>query len=113
MKLAIELAEHEERAESEARLSAELQQIKADARALWAVRVLDAQALAQDLNAPPRPRRQCGLWLVAAPFRTPDDYLVEWRIFNGATPEAARLAAAQAVFPSLPAHVREKLGECP
>jgi hypothetical protein len=32
---------------------------------------------------------------------------------NGPTPDAARLAAAQAVLPSLPADVRAELGECP
>lgn len=35
------------------------------------------------------------------------------RKFESATPDAARLAAAQTVFTELPADVRAELGECP
>jgi hypothetical protein len=91
--------------------------LTADARALWSVRVLDKWALA----GLPITRQCCPLpYLDAGSAR--------WRcapIENGCyldtekhwhtadTPDAARLAAARAVWPDLPADVRAELGECP
>lgn len=72
----------------------------------WAVRVLDAVARAS--------------WVGS--FRTePEDVSGEqvWfchddeRGFRGPTPDAARHAAALAVFPTLPEAVRAEIGECP
>ncbi len=86
------------------------------ARALWAVRVLDAWAEANpgrcyramrvtDIDPSPGD----GEW-VCTPF--PSQRLNSARRF-GPTPDAARHAAALAVFDSLPEDVRAKLGECP
>ncbi len=78
----------------------------------WAVRVLDAEAADRKRGVPfelhpnslvPLPPDRA--WYVFKPYTTIS--------FYGPTPDAARLAAALAVFPSLPADVRAKLGECP
>jgi hypothetical protein len=83
----------------------------ADARALWAVRVLDAWADAHEHwewrthrfeTASPEGSWTC--WL--GTWTSEHDY---W----GNSADAARLAAALAVFPSLPTDVRAKLGERP
>ena len=78
--------------------------VEADARALWAVRVLDAWYWrVEGWEGPtPAPEHCASGWFV---------YLHEshW----GSDPDAARLAAAEAVFPELPADVRAKLGERP
>ncbi len=83
-----------------------------NARALWAVRVLDVWRAAA---VAPRKR--------AYEFDEHGDlYVCEWEPFARmgqirdryqGKPEAARHAAAQAVFPTLNADVRAKLGECP
>ncbi len=75
-----------------------------DARALWAVRVLDA-------------------WVRAKPGKRSVEktdnicITVEGRLRQMHAPspdaDAARFAAAEAVFPTLPADVREELGEKP
>jgi hypothetical protein len=82
-----------------------------DARALWAVRVLDAWRTANT-------RRQ-------HVERSWDEAGTSWEVelyferngsnqfHHGATPAAARLAAAEAVYPTLPADVRATLGERP
>ncbi len=79
--------------------------LRADARALWSVRVLDEHAAHYNRVTP------------IAPTRTSrGDYQIWWHTgkqWFGATPDAARLAAALAVFPTLPADVRAELGECP
>lgn len=87
-----------------------------NARALWAVRVLDAWADA-NRNWPGPETVKCdyrrrGEWGCMVGF---EDLSRSTRrqAYYATTPEAARLAAAQAVFPSLPADVRAKLGECP
>ncbi len=86
-----------------------------DARALWAVRVLDAfeddvpghlgpSAPTRDMKRKPAQRwRVFGAWTIAG-VRS---------CHYGPTPDAARLAAALAVFDSLPEDVRAKIGECP
>ncbi len=85
----------------------------ADARALWAVRVLDAWEervrqvpfrTAPDTRVFPPSRG----WECAAPCEA-----AYGKEGYGPTPDAARLAAALAVLPSLDADVRAKLGECP
>ena len=81
-------------------------------RALWAVRVLDAWTDHTGLRAPsPERVSQAGpnAWHVAT---QPGKGLTR-RHYHGATPDAARLAAAEAVFPDLPEGVRAKLGEQP
>lgn len=73
--------------------------------ALWAVRVLDAWR---------RLTRNRRRWYMSA-----DGCVIElsWgdytRSFDFADPDAARLAAAEAVFPELPADVRQAWGEKP
>ncbi len=89
---------------------------KDDARALWAVRVLDAWQKAHVMRAEP--------FRCYAPFDLEVDAPLNWlctanaddgvsRRFLALTPDAARFAAAEAVFPTLPADVREELGEKP
>lgn len=77
----------------------------ADARALWAIRALDAWA----------ELRGCGVTVIIDGKRYRCDVSVpgETRDCYGKTRESARHAAALAVFPSLPADVRAELGECP
>lgn len=87
------------------------ERISADARALWSVRVLDAWAMHSGRH-----------WSVSR-WRYAADNSEIWLVFSmgggysalgrGPTPDAARHAAALAVFPSLPADVRSQLGECP
>jgi hypothetical protein len=96
---------------------------EAMARRDWAVRVLDAWAAVRTYTLTTAtgerdyddPRTwQC--------FRATDGVddgcclqtsTSEWRVFNGPTPDAAREAAALAVWPELPADVRQALGERP
>jgi hypothetical protein len=84
------------------------QKIEADARALWAVRVLDAWQEANPCKLPP----------TTTPVAKPHNPL-GWTTFvlgveyDGSDSDAARLAAAQAVAPTLSANVRATLGECP
>jgi hypothetical protein len=99
----------------EAQVGAEMSRaLRADARALWSVRVLDAFK---------RQRRH-------GPYSYPHR-VIEFEADNGTVYvdvtapgfhqtfedvksfEASRHAAALAVFPTLPAEVRAKLGECP
>jgi hypothetical protein len=87
-----------------------LGQLRSDARALWAVRVLDAW------------RKHSTLWW-AVDNQGDEVSGSYWVVFTlagsyralavGPSEDAARLAAAQTVFPTLPADVRAKLGECP
>ncbi len=99
-----------------AELDETLAKLRADARALWAVRVLDAWQQENVMRAEP--------FRCYAPFDMEVDAPLNWlctanaddgvsRRFLALTPDAARLSAALAVFPSLPADVRAKLGECP
>jgi hypothetical protein len=78
--------------------------LEADARALWAVRVLDAQG---DWEMHPGPRVHSELSCVFTGMGTPG------ACHYGKDAQAARDAAAQAVFPTLHADVRAKLGERP
>ncbi len=88
----------------------------ADARALWSVRVLDAWQKENVMRAEP--------FRCYAPFNLEVDAPLNWlctanaddgvsRRFLALTPDAARHAAALAVFDSLPEDVRAKIGECP
>ena len=77
-----------------------------NARALWAVRVLDAHARVDwvgSFRTEPESVDGEPVWLCHN-----DD-----RGFRGHTPDTARIAAAAAVFPTRPADVRAELGECP
>ena len=80
--------------------------LEADARALWAVRVLDAWAAKQPgrPTSPSPNRTEHGDWWV---WITAGGYHI------GPDPDAARLAAATALYPDLPEAVRRELGECP
>lgn len=78
--------------------------------ALWAVRVLDAWA---KYNGP-----QTGCWYVTqgsmvALHRQAFGKTVPPQYIDGDTPDAARLAAAEAVWPELPESVRAEIGERP
>ncbi len=85
----------------------------ADARALWAVRVLDAYADAYSIPSlgehrnPPAPVAQGYAPACYFSIRPKGKALI------APTRDAARLAAALAVYPELPADVRAELGECP
>lgn len=83
-----------------AKADAELDRLEADARALWAVRVLDAHGDYRVTTSEP---------VLVRVFRGGEKTLR----FRGADEDAARLAAAHAVFPSLDETTRAKLGECP
>lgn len=79
----------------------------ADARALWAIRALDAWAeTAGDwARGWESCRRPGAFWVTLSDGGK--------QSFHGPTPDAARHAAALAVYTSLPADVRAELGECP
>lgn len=84
-----------------------LARAEADARALWAVRVLDAYDL-----------RNTGKQSRWEPFSGGTKICGEYCPNNGVrysgnTREEARLATARAVYFELPAEVRAELGECP
>ncbi len=82
---------------------------RADARALWAVRVLDAWADAGEaLDGHSTYYSAQGSYRCIMSGRN-----VSVRAFEGVTREAARLAAAEAVFPELPESERARLGARP
>lgn len=85
-----------------------VKKLRADARALWAVRVLDAHQAHITIQL-----RTCLVpgygWTIRDGLDRPLNH-VDYRSPN---PDAARLAAALAVFPELTADVRAELGECP
>lgn len=87
------------------------ERLRADARALWAVRVLDAWRMANTRRQHvERSKDEAGrTWEVELYF----ERLNSKEFHYGLTPDAARHAAALAVLPTLPADVRAKLGECP
>jgi hypothetical protein len=94
--------------------ASELNELLADARALWAVRVLDAKlALMPAETAWETNRGGSGAHYVDFTDGMRDTLDGPWDGCMGATPDAARLAAAEAVFPTLPADVRAELGERP
>jgi hypothetical protein len=73
----------------------------------WAVRVLDAWVAVSPIYAKPPcaiPNPADGGWSV---------FVHSYSECQGDTPDAARLAAAEAVFPTLAADVRATLGERP
>lgn len=75
----------------------------------WSVRVLDAW---RDIRRQTREMRAVDMkrHTVALHFEGRADSI---EYYTGVTEGAARNAAALAVFPTLPADVRAKLGECP
>ena len=75
------------------------------------MRVLDAWAERTGREAP-SPAWYRGRKLNALTFYYGPD-LERLGMFEGPTPDAARIAAADAVYPELPADVRAKLGERP
>lgn len=88
-------------------LTRALKAARADARALWAVRVLDAWAgeHGEYARSWENCRKRGSDWVLltdGGPYMIP-----------GTTPDAARLAAAEAVLPILPAEKRACLGEKP
>lgn len=91
-----------------------ISQLEADARALWAVRVLDAKAEALGLNRVPEPYVE----YLVTPATGASKRLGWWHEWmpDGAacvaSPMAARLSAAEAVFPTLH-DLRAELGERP
>jgi hypothetical protein len=86
-------------------------QLEADARALWAVRVLDAWRRAKAERGWSMPGTQ---FFAQEAVRLFDSEEGPGRqVFRGRTEDAARLAAADAVFDTLPADVRATLGERP
>jgi hypothetical protein len=81
-------------------------ELRADARALWSVRVLDAWALANSCDSFKTHSYQDGTeWHCVSAYK--------YQRFVSTSPDAARHAAALAVLPTLPADVRSQLGECP
>ena len=91
-----------------------LDRAEADARALWAVRVLDAWAARYGARwqggATTDPVNVCSCVLGATGLRLRFE---RERVHMAPTPDAARLAAATAVFPELPEAVRAELGARP
>ncbi len=78
-----------------------------DARALWAVRVLDAAV--DGKSAWWECDRLASFW--SCGLHADGGRYVQHG--EGPAPDAARLAAAQSVWESLPAETRSRLGECP
>lgn len=81
----------------------------ADARALWAVRVLDAWRKQSNLHR---------TWKMGCPFYGESCILLDTRGYpdracDAADEDTARLAASDAVWPELPADVRARIGERP
>lgn len=92
---------------------------KADARALWALAVLDAQAKRYESST-------LTPAYVGVTSKVDGSRLVFWRISATGiralqadcqgmfpTADAARMAAALVIYPDLPEAVRRELGECP
>lgn len=85
-------------------------QLTALIRRDWAVRVLDAWHRTQPLERVVSLADFQGIFLLDG--NADKEYLRNLR-FTGETIDAARLAAAQAIFPTLPEAARSELGECP
>lgn len=68
--------------------------VKADARALWAVMVLDAWAK-KHMRRAPSPCFMGASWALSVPIRVPGGS--ETRTFHGGDADAARIAAAEAL----------------
>jgi hypothetical protein len=95
--------------DSQAEVNAAVAKLEADARALWAARVSGAWVLAGHSARTACLRRTEAGRLSFATWEDGDDATDHF----GPTPDAAHLAAAEAVFPTLPADVRAQLGERP
>jgi hypothetical protein len=86
--------------------------LRADARALWSLRVLDAHLATGgdvDLACLGEGRAKAGDW----DLELHDSSGQYTHAFTERTPDAARHAAALAVFPTLPAEVQARLGKSP
>lgn len=92
-----------------------LEKSKADARALWAVRVLDAWAA--NKSRAEIDGDEVRYWSNSQSeelaYCSTEGGMVTRLIRSQETPDAARLAAATALYPDLPESVRRELGECP
>lgn len=97
---------------SDASYERALAHLEAMARRDWAVRVLDAWARANRERAPSpyQPLDTESLWRVTVALSYERH---RGRHFDGSTPDAAREAAALAVWPELPESVRAEIGERP
>ncbi len=85
----------------------------ADARALWAVRVLDAWADARDGRGQWQLQKLTGFNVTTYSVLCTGRDALDLQHEHATSADAARLAAALAVLPGLPTDVRAKLGECP
>jgi hypothetical protein len=96
-------------------LEGEPEQFRSDARALWAFRVLDAATEAGiNVNLNPYRGKLAGGYVAAFLLPLHDNGRGDAvDLGGGFDRDAARLAAAQAVFPALPADVRAILGGYP
>lgn len=85
------------RSASVVKLALDLRDARADARALWAVRVLWACARKHMLSPTPspQPHERKDEWSIVVPFYR-DDF-VEWQDFERTTAEAVCIAAAEAL----------------
>lgn len=93
-----------------AKARSELDALEADARALWSVRVLDAWRKRGVMR---RWRMTEGISTSAPICRLSSDNNPHGSDYPGLDEDAARLAAALAVLPTLTDDVRADLGECP
>lgn len=86
-----------------------IKQVRELLRRDWSVRVLDAWAARYRLPTPSpfpgHPEDEWRAWVVVT--------VTEEGSFAGPTPDAARLAAAESIWPELPESVRAELGERP
>ena len=101
-------------------IGGDFEKVKSDARALWAVRVLDAwtadrerdegpESASHTTERPTNPNNGQWITVLFSGYEGDEDT----RRFYGPAPDAARLAAARAVCHEIPADVRAELGECP
>jgi hypothetical protein len=97
--------EHDARGHDGSDVRAVFSKLDDESRARWSVRVLDAWADAQGKLVTPHPFRPMQDSALFAVHGVPG--------VRGPTRDAARLAAAEAVFDALPANARTTLGERP
>ncbi len=86
-----------------------MEAVEAMRRRDWAVRVLDAWAESNESNVPDVRRCEDGSWNCLA-VNVIGAFLKDW---DGPTPDAARHAAALAIWPTLSAEEQARIGECP
>lgn len=90
-----------------------LAKLEADARALWAVRVLDAWAEARDGRGQYQLQKLIGFGVTTYSVLCTGRDSLDLQHDAAATPDAARLAAAEAVFPTLDRNAPNWPGEKP